>query len=772
MASNDFSEITKEKLPSFFQDLHSLLWSQAGLSPEQALEHMTLFFSYRLIEDQVHKMKLAKECRWSYIVSLDDENDLFESLQKGINLFRKNSITKSFFQPHKIKKATLIYDIVHQINRVSVNTLHGTDTLGDIFEYMIGRGMSTMSDEGQYFTNRVICSLAFKLAYAIKQSLRREDGTLCTMGDWFCGTGGFPAEYIRGVLKHLNDVNWARDSKSIYCQDMNMSSVTITLLNMLILTGIPFSDKNIRSGNSFADPITLGNGAHFPAIELDYCFMNPPYGGDKTKGNRYKFTYTKKVEGEKRYYVNQDIRSIGIEDNDKVSAGVQLAMATLADQGVCSIVLPQGFFFGSAKKAIELRKCLCEDYKIHYIVDLEAGAFVNTGTKTSMLVFQKGVGPTQDISFVDVNEKPIMTVSLQELRAGHYSLNYKQYVKRVVEPVEGFELVRLGEIISVESGTYITKKTAKEGSYPVFGGGGCSFYIDQWNREPGFVIGKDGVSEHCVRYVSEKFFLNHHGWTFRTDNADYRYIGYWLISNQAKIFALATGTAQKGINRDSFYSLEIPLPSFKRQQEIVEVIDIYDQLARFEEESLKLLEKSLGTQIKEMSRGQPLVKLGSVVEFRRGQLLKKADFVTGAFPVIGGGTKPVGHHQEFNRESYAILISQSGTAGYVSRYQTKVWASDCFSIQSSDTKVLLDDYLYYILKFQLQESIYELRTGTCQPHIYPSSIEAMQIALPPIAEQQKLAADFKEVRHKHKKLSEYKLKANNAILDLIPRASP
>jgi uncharacterized C2H2 Zn-finger protein len=49
-ASQQKPEITKETLPAFFEDLHNLLWNKAGLNPERALEHMTFFFAYRLIE--------------------------------------------------------------------------------------------------------------------------------------------------------------------------------------------------------------------------------------------------------------------------------------------------------------------------------------------------------------------------------------------------------------------------------------------------------------------------------------------------------------------------------------------------------------------------------------------------------------------------------------------------------------------------------------------------------------------------------------------------
>jgi type I restriction enzyme S subunit len=779
-ATQQKPEITKETLPAFFEDLHNLLWNKAGLNPERALEHMTFFFAYRLIEQQADMLSLPQECRWTFIASLKNENDLFETIKRGVSEFRKRPKTKAFFKPHEIQKADIVYEIVQQINRISLKILQETDTLGDIFEYMLGRGMSTMSDEGQYFTNRAICKLAFKLAHGIKKNLRRADGTLCTFADWFCGTGGFPAEFVKGVKGVLgDDVDWKKDSASVFCQDMNLSSVTTTLLNMLILTGIPFSGEKIRGSNSFTDPITSGAGAPFNGLTIDYCFMNPPYGGDKNKGKEYKFAYSKQVKGEDgkkttRYFVNQEIQSIGIEDDDKVSAGVQLAMATLsADGGVCSIVLPQGFF--ANRSYTSLRKKISEEYKISFIVDIASGAFKNTGTKTSMMVFQKGVGPTEKVAFIGLDEKPLVEPTLDELRAKNYSFNYKQYLPQSAVEIEGFEMVKLGDIIELETGTYITKKTSEEGPYPVYGGGGISSYIAEHNRENKFVIAKDGVSEICARFVHGKFFLNHHGWTFHTtkENINYQYVGHWLLNNQSSIYALAVGTAQKGINQEAFLSLEIPLPSLERQQQIVEAIDGWAGLAQQEEVALKILEKQMMFQVKEMGRGQARVKLGEVCDIKCGKPMPKTDIVEGDVPVIGGGISPMGFHNVSTHEAYTPIISQRGTAGHISRYSTKAWITPNAVIprRKDDSTIINDDMMFYILKNE-QWSIDNIVEKTAQPLLTIGNLKDIEIRIPHVAEQQTLQSDFDEIRHKHAKIATYKAKAQEAIQRLIPGASP
>jgi type I restriction enzyme S subunit len=767
-------------LQKFFEDLHNLLWNRAGLNPERALEHMTFFFAYRLIEAQADILALPQECRWSYIAGLKNENDLFEAIKKGVSSFRAKPKTKPFFKPHEIQKADIVFEIVRQINRIPLKALQESDTLGNIFEYMLGRGMSTMSDEGQYFTNRTICRLAFKLAYNIKKSLRRADGTLCTFADWFCGTGGFPAEYVKGVKTHLADVDWKKESGAVYCQDMNLSSVTTTLLNMLILTGIPFSGDKIRGSNSFSDTITTGVGAPFPGLMVDYCFMNPPYGGDKSKGKDYKFAYAKKIKAEdgttsKKFFVNAEIQSIGIEDDDKVSAGVQLAMATLsADGGVCCIVLPQGFFFGSSKKCVELRKKIAEQYKIHYVVDIASGAFLNTGTKTSLMVFQRGVGPTEKVSFIGLDETVLVEATLEELRSKHYSLNYKQYLLQTAVEVEGFEMVKLGDVIELEYGEYITKATTERGDFPSYGGGDASYTINKFNRDSKFVVNKDGMSKQCIRFVPGKFWLNHHGWTFSSKNktsTTEHYVGTWLLQNQEMVYNLGNGTAQKGMKTTDFLSLQIPLPSIERQQQIVEAIDGWMNLAHQEEVALKILEKQMMFQVKEMGRGQPRVKLGEVCDVNSGQSFRKEDIVDGDVPVIGGG-KIVGYHNQSNRPGNEFSITRVGDCCINWFNSPYMLTEHGFAITLKDSKLnksLLNTIYYHFNN--IKDDLILQYDGTAQKLITKTKLRDFDIPTFKLDEITQLQSDFDEIRHKHAKIAYYKAKAQEAILRLIPGAT-
>ena len=771
-------EHDKPLLQSFFEDLHNLLWNRAGLNPEKALDHLTFFFAYRLIELQADLLNLPQECRWSFIASLKNENDLFETIKKGVSSFRSKPKTKPFFKPHEIQKADIVFEIINQINRIPLKALQETDTLGNIFEYMLGRGMSTMSDEGQYFTNRTICKLAFKLAYDIKKTLRRPDGTLCTFADWFCGTGGFPAAYVKGVKDNLGDsVNWKKDSAAIYCQDMNLSSVTTSLLNLLILTGYPFSGETIRSANSFTDPITVGENAPFKGLTIDYCFMNPPYGGDKSKGKDYKFAYAKKVKDDAgktttKFLVNPDIQSIGIQDDDKVSAGVQLGMATLSsDGGICAIVLPQGFFFGASKKCVELRKKIAEEYKIHYVVDIASGSFLNTGTKTSMMVFQKGVGSTDSIKFIGLDEKLLVEASLADLRSKNYSLNYKQYLPQSAVEVEGFEMVKLGGIATITTGKNKTPDDKKGKLYPYYGTSGITGYTDHFLEDGEYILTARNGTIGNTFLIKGKSYPSDHMFTLRiNEKCLLKYLYYWMITNKKVMENLANVTTIPGITRASLLDIKIPIPSLERQQEIVQAIDIWTNLAQQEENTLKMLEQQMMFEVKEMGRGKPRVKLGDVCEINHGKRITKKDNIGTKYPVYGGGDDTFKTDNK-NREGITCKVSRFGISEFncVQMIYGDYWLMDSgFTVKGVEGKTT-DYYISYWL-LNNKSTIYGCGRATAQMNMDMDTFRQVEIPLPPFEEQKELQPHFDEIRHKHTKIAEYKAKAQEAIKNWIPNA--
>jgi type I restriction-modification system DNA methylase subunit len=146
--------------------------------------------------------------------------------------------------------------------------------------------------------------------------------------------------------------------------------------------------------------------------------------------------------------------------------------------------------------------------------------------------------------------------------------------------------------------------------------------------------------------------------------------------------------------------------------------------------------------------------LGEICEFKNGKGIKKDKLIEGEYPVIGGGQKPMGFHNEYNVLENVILCSSSGAyAGYISKYNKKVWASDCFSIKPKN-KMIDNNYLYYALKLSFQDAIYKQQTGTAQPHIYSKNLESLKIPIPSIDRQKEIVNQIDEVNENNRKLDE------------------
>jgi restriction endonuclease S subunit/16S rRNA G966 N2-methylase RsmD len=782
---------------AFFESLHNLLWNDAGLDPQKALEHMTFFFAYRLIEPQVDILGLSECCKWSYMANQESTQKIFDVMQKAVTEFRRNKQTKPYFNPPSINKATLIQRIVEKINELDIEALRGTDTLGNIFEYMLGRGMSTMSDEGQYFTNRKICSLAFELAYKIKKTVRRDDGTLCTFGDFFCGTGGFASAYVNGVKKVDTNVNWQEDKESIYCLDKNLSSVQTTLLNMLITTGVPFNINKIKEHNSFQNNIVHQglDTAGFYDMEFDFLFMNPPYGGDKTKGKEYRFKYTTGKGKDKQYCVNKEIQSIGIEDDDKVSAGVQLAMALLSKKGgVCCIVLPQGFFFGSQKKQIELRKRLIEDFKIHYVVDIASGEFANTGTKTSMLVFEAGVGCTGLVQFLDINQRKVSTASFEAVALKRFSLNSSQYTTSLQNTKNnGIKFVPLSELCFIKGGKRLPKnapfsKDATPYRYIMVKhmqnntvGGNVEYLPEEvYNRLINYKIHVNEVYLSIVGTIGLVGLIpEYFDGSILTENAvklvikdtsilNASYLMHILNSMRTDIQSKSVGTVQAKLPIYIIQEICIPLPPLEVQQQIVEPIDAWMGMAQAEEKLVEQLEKAVMSHIRVMSMRAPMVKLGDILVQQKGKKYNVSDGKEdGMYPLLRSSKD--GKCKWLDTYTFEGPFIAVGTGGIANIHlKSKFNVSTHFVVFDIKNTVVMD-FVYYSLIPRIEDIDKQTFNGTTLRNMNYSCFLDFEIPVPPIEDQQILQGAFNEIKNKKEMIKFYKRLAQEYIDKSIPK---
>lgn len=136
---------------------------------------------------------------------------------------------------------------------------------------------------------------------------------------------------------------------------------------------------------------------------------------------------------------------------------------------------------------------------------------------------------------------------------------------------------RLDDVCRVEYGTRVVQKKDGGTIYPVYGGGGATFFMDSYNRENCLVIARFAMSAKCTRFVKDKFFLNDSGLTVSPKNDDeilVNFLNLQLLYLNDHIYSLSRGTAQRNLDVSAFRNIEINYPkSLKEQQHIVAVLD-------------------------------------------------------------------------------------------------------------------------------------------------------------------------------------------------------
>ena len=87
-------------------------------------------------------------------------------------------------------------------------------------------------------------------------------------------------------------------------------------------------------------------------------------------------------------------------------------------------------------------------------------------------------------------------------------------------------------------------------------------------------------------------------------------------------------------------------------------------------------------------------KLGDVCKVLRGKRLTKSQLnESEGYPVLHGGSTPMGYYEEFNRKANTTVVVNTGNAGSVFFYDKEFWSSDaCFSLYPN--KEINDKFLY------------------------------------------------------------------------------
>ncbi|MBU0459556.1 MAG: restriction endonuclease subunit S [Nanoarchaeota archaeon] len=204
-----------------------------------------------------------------------------------------------------------------------------------------------------------------------------------------------------------------------------------------------------------------------------------------------------------------------------------------------------------------------------------------------------------------------------------------------------WEVKEIDEVCNVEYGTRVVQKRDGGTIFPVYGGGGATFFMDESNREDCLVIARFAMSEKCTRFVKGKFFLNDSGLSIIPKDKNelcQEFLNYQILYLNNYIYSLGRGTAQKNLDVPKFRKMKIHFPkSIKEQKQIVAILDeAFEKISKAKENSeqnlgnsKEVFEVCLQKVFDNLRNNSPINKLGKLCHFVRGPFggsLKKAYF--------------------------------------------------------------------------------------------------------------------------------------------------
>jgi type I restriction enzyme M protein len=165
----------------------------------------------------------------------------------------------------KMEEANILYLVTRKFAEIDLHpNIVPNQEMGLIFEELILRFNEASNETaGDHFTPREVIRLMVNLLFEPDRDVLRKPGTVRTLFDPACGTGGM----LSTSEEYLRELNPDAHLK-VFGQDYNKESFAICCSDMMITGHDP---ENIKFGDTFTED-------GLPAMEFDYMLANPPFG--------------------------------------------------------------------------------------------------------------------------------------------------------------------------------------------------------------------------------------------------------------------------------------------------------------------------------------------------------------------------------------------------------------------------------------------------------------------------------------------------------------
>lgn len=311
------------------------------------------------------------------------ENESFDSTFKG--LFSEINLNSEKLGKTSEERNGKLCKIITKIAEGIADFSTDTDTLGDAYEYLIGKfAAGSGKKAGEFYTPQEISSILSEIVTLDNQypSTGKKEKIERVL-DFACGSGSLLLN-VRTQMKNAD-----RNIGKIYGQEKNITTYNLARMNML-LHGMKDTEFEIFHGDTLLNQWDLLNEMNpSKKIEFDAIVANPPFS----------------LRWEPNDAMAEDFRFKGYGLSPKSAADFSFLLHGfhfLSAEGTMATILPHGVLFrGGAEERIRTK--LLKDNNIDTVIGLPSNLFYSTGIPVCILVLKK-CKKEDDVLFINASE--------------------------------------------------------------------------------------------------------------------------------------------------------------------------------------------------------------------------------------------------------------------------------------------------------------------------------------------------------------------------------
>lgn len=343
-------------------------------------------------------------------------------------------------------------------------------------------------------------------------------------------------------------------------------------------------------------------------------------------------------------------------------------------------------------------------------------------------------------------------------------------------------MAKLGEVCLLKAGKFASANDISpeynKGLYPCFGGNGIRGYVADYTHDGEFpLIGRQGALCGNVNLASGKFHATEHAVVVQPKiEMNVHWLYYAL--NAMNLGQYATGAAQPGLAVSKLETLSIEIPNISEQNKIAQTLYKVEQLVNFRKQQLAKLDELVKARFVEMFGDpadnvnnltvSPMTAICQIIDGDRGKNYpKQEEFSDSGFCLFLNAKNVTAQGFSFENCTYIteekdallrngklcrgdVVLTTRGTIGNLAFYDTSVPYENIrinsgMVILRMNKQVVSEIFFIEQFKMQLDSIKSRIASGSAQPQLPISTMNKIEMILPPIELQNQFSAFVERV---------------------------